>query len=653
MSGPPFRPRTSNIHQIINGGRGGDGGTAYVHGGSGGTGEAPVQNYDINARTFNMHISMQDPRPHNASFGTSSMQEWETGPARTLHHGMGARQRPYDISARPRPLPTGPHSESSSSRSSDMLPVMPQSDGCYYANNPSTGEIPLISRQDHIMNYHSHADSDHGAQSRDDSTRFAGHHQYFQGNPPPSNRGPSITVNHHREAGLQILHRAVAWEALYDFAELFEQPKCHPETRTELLENLYNWAIDPSSEYPIHWLHGPAGAGKSAIMQTLCGRLQEAGRLGATFFFKRGHSTCGNAKMLFATLGYQLALHRHELKAPISQSIERDPSILHRRMDVQLRNLILEPYKLAHGASPSVLLIDGLDECYEHKIQQEILRLIGFATNEHHPALRILVASRPEVHIRKTFEEECLKGVADSTNIDQSFEDVRTYLRDEFSRIHREHSAMKKFPAPWPPPEILQQLVRKSSGYFVYAATIIKFVEDEYSWPSKQLDIVVQNLIPQDSESPFVTLDQLYIQILSTVPVQYHPTLCDILCVITHGPGFWFLEDIDVLLGRRLGTAELIIRPLHSVLKLPDPDVRPLEVHHASFRDFLKDETRSSSFYVGSVEHKERVGQLILKAVAYTYDDPLKNLADITLYKYVERHSHSKPTLILQHLAVS
>ncbi|KAJ7918877.1 hypothetical protein B0H13DRAFT_1463415, partial [Mycena leptocephala] len=67
-------------------------------------------------------------------------------------------------------------------------------------------------------------------------------------------------------------------------------------------------------------LYGPAGAGKTAIMQTLCLRLQQAGRLGGTCFFKPGHPTRGNAKMLFATLAYQLALHDPRLKGPILKS---------------------------------------------------------------------------------------------------------------------------------------------------------------------------------------------------------------------------------------------------------------------------------------------------------------------------------------------
>ncbi|KAJ7911258.1 hypothetical protein B0H13DRAFT_2482606 [Mycena leptocephala] len=319
------------------------------------------------------------------------------------------------------------------------------------------------------------------------------------------NNSSGSQIHNHEEAGIHHLYRAVALEALYDSAESFPQPKCHPQTRTELLDKLYRWATEPASVHSILWLHGPAGAGKSAVMQTLCQRLQDVGRLGGSFFFKRGHTTCGNANKLFTTLAYQLVLYRSELKDPILQRVERDKSILARGMDVQLRTLILEPCKLLQNAPPSILLIDGLDECEGHMIQREVLHLIGSVASHR---LRILVTSRPEPHIQETIDRETLFA---SVNIHQSFEDVRTYLRTEFSRIHDEHSTMRHTPTLWPSSNILEMLVEKSSGYFIYASTVIKFVDDEYSRPSKQLDIV-QNLVPHDSESPFAALDQLYMQ---------------------------------------------------------------------------------------------------------------------------------------------
>ncbi|KAJ7822411.1 hypothetical protein B0H14DRAFT_3731762, partial [Mycena olivaceomarginata] len=313
---------------------------------------------------------------------------------------------------------------------------------------------------------------------------------------------------------IHILHHAVALEALYDSAESFPQPKCHPKTRLKLLHNLYSWATRPDSVYSIWWLHGPAGAGKSAVMQTLCQQLLDAGRLGGSFFFKRGHDTRGNAKVLFATLGYQLALHDPHLKPIISRIVEDDPSVVGRQMDVQLRNLVLKPCLGTNGTGPRTLLIDGLDECASSKVQQEILRLLGNAARGGLSGLRIIIASRPEAHLREKFEEASFHRLYDAVNIEQSFEDIRIYLRDEFARIHQEHrDTMAKIPTPWPSPDILNSLVQKSSGYFVYAATAIRFIDDKCFRPTERLSSI-RSMTIDDFDSPFAALDQLYMQIL-------------------------------------------------------------------------------------------------------------------------------------------
>ncbi|KAJ7437052.1 hypothetical protein FB451DRAFT_181483 [Mycena latifolia] len=438
-------------------------------------------------------------------------------------------------------------------------------------------------------------------------------------------------VNHrHGEAGIHILHHAVALEALHDSAESFPQPKCHPETRTEILDNLYSWAIDYSSSYSIRWLHGPAGAGKSAVMQTLSQRLHHAERLGGSFFFKRGHTTRGSAKVLFATLAYQLALHCPKLSGPISRSAETDPSVVGRGMDVQLRSLILEPCKSLKDVPAPILLIDGLDECEAQSAQQEILSLIGSTANAHPRPLRILISSRPESHIREKFEESSFDGLYDSVNIEQAFDDVRIYLRDEFSRIHRQHhETMEHIPTPWPSTDILEKLVENSSGYFIYAATVIKFIDDKCFRPTKQLE-VIQSLNIDDSDSPFAALDQLYMQILSAVPPRSRSNLCDILCVIAN---FQLLpEQIDMLLGLEPGDVWLILRCLKSVLKMSSKQ-HVIHVYHASFLDFLKNEGRSSVFHVGS-QHHTKLARGLLNTLAYTHEDRQINRAGLFLPWY-------------------
>ncbi|KAJ6460112.1 hypothetical protein C8R47DRAFT_994239, partial [Mycena vitilis] len=122
-----------------------------------------------------------------------------------------------------------------------------------------------------------------------------------------------------------------------------------------------------------------------------------------------------------------------------------------------------------------VLLIDGLDECDTRICQVEMLRLIGTSLRQYPNTVRFLIASRPEAHIRGIFEDVLWQGLSDSANVEQSFEDVEIYLRDEFARIHREHkNTMSTVQIPWPSPDILHDLLQKSSGYFVYASTVVQ-----------------------------------------------------------------------------------------------------------------------------------------------------------------------------------
>ncbi|KAJ7678426.1 hypothetical protein B0H14DRAFT_2488807 [Mycena olivaceomarginata] len=98
-----------------------------------------------------------------------------------------------------------------------------------------------------------------------------------------------LSVTSYGESGIDLLYRHVAMEALHDSGERFPEPACHPGTRTATMEELHLWSTDTSTESTILWLHGCAGAGKSAIAQMFAKSLQTEGQLGASFFFQRGH----------------------------------------------------------------------------------------------------------------------------------------------------------------------------------------------------------------------------------------------------------------------------------------------------------------------------------------------------------------------------
>ncbi|KAF8143585.1 hypothetical protein K438DRAFT_1993721 [Mycena galopus ATCC 62051] len=398
----------------------------------------------------------------------------------------------------------------------------------------------------------------------------------------PAQYEPTTTIN----GGIDILHGAVALAALHDSAESFPQPKCHPETRTKMLEDLRKWSQETDPASSILWLYGPAGAGKSAIMQTLSRELQ-------------------------------LALGVPRLRAPISQIVEENPSIVVRSIETQLQKLISEPFyrNTVHGnRDPVTIVIDGLDECEGQDVHEEILRVIR-KTSEYFLPLRFIVASRREPHICEVFESPFYHGGYRSLNVEQSFDDVRKYLRDEFSRIHREHHrTMATIPSPWPLPDILEKLVSNSSGHFIYASTVIKFIDDKNYRPTERL-AVVQDANRTGSDLAFDALDQLYMSILSSAPrkSQLIPMLCAIANFNLHP------DALDQLLGLDHGDARLLLRGLHSVLKVPSDEPFHIDIissYHASFFDFLENPRRSQNFYVGDLHHRMDLARSFLKLFA-------------------------------------
>ncbi|KAJ7823679.1 hypothetical protein B0H14DRAFT_2825851 [Mycena olivaceomarginata] len=450
--------------------------------------------------------------------------------------------------------------------------------------------------------------------------------------------GSLNNIQRYGESGLHILCRAIAGDAFHDSAERYPQPQCHPETRTRMLDVLNRWVggteppknwasednrdsllssceiSDSGPSSGILWLHGPAGSGKSAIAQSFCQKLRADGRLGGSFFFKRGHLSRGNASKLFPTLAYQLALSFPEFNHPISHTIDTDPAIVNRSLRDQLQTLIMEPCRRSGLTHPMVLVIDGLDECEGYKIQQEILRSI---VNLIHRPLPILffISSRPEPHIRESFEEALLSGLHCSLDVQQSFRDVRKYLLDEFRRIHREHRTMIALPQPWPPSEIVETLVKNSSGYFIYASTVVKYIDDKNFRPVDRLEIIM-GIKMCGRGSPFDILDQLYTQILSDVPLDSRPQLLQILTVLAEklldDPS---VSEIEQLLELKPGDAHLIY--VAYIPSYPDP---VLAAHHASFLDFLNDSTRSGPFYTGDSERRTDLVRCMLKALAFTSD---------------------------------
>jgi hypothetical protein len=135
--------------------------------------------------------------------------------------------------------------------------------------------------------------------------------------------------------------------------------------------------------------------------------------------------------------------------------MELNPSLHTKSMGVQLKGLIVEAFKyLSPLPQHSYLVIlDGLDEFHDKATQKEILQLLCETITVHKLPLRFLIASRPESHIRDTFNQESLRTVIRRVSLNETFDpgrDIRVILQDGFAEICAKNSFLSHKEQPWP-----------------------------------------------------------------------------------------------------------------------------------------------------------------------------------------------------------
>src|SRR5437762_3701642 len=234
--------------------------------------------------------------------------------------------------------------------------------------------------------------------------------------------------------------------AAFDSHAEGEGATCHPDTRVDLLRQIYEWADDPQSE-AIFWLNGMAGTGKSTISHTVARAFANSGHLGASFFFKRGDGDRGKADKVFTTIASQLVLNEPTLAAHIKHTIDSDPAIVGKTTREQFEKLVLTPLsrisQRASGAASLVIVVDALDECERDDDVRLIVHLFSRSKSLKSPRLRILVTSRPELPIRLGFS--AIDGKYQDLVLHEIPEpvvkhDISAYLQSELARIREEYN---------------------------------------------------------------------------------------------------------------------------------------------------------------------------------------------------------------------
>ncbi|QKX60481.1 uncharacterized protein TRUGW13939_07626 [Talaromyces rugulosus] len=413
----------------------------------------------------------------------------------------------------------------------------------------------------------------------------------------------------------------VVMEAQFDSFSDQDEVQCLPGTRTELLQQIMEWAMSPSQK-SIFWLKGMAGTGKSTISRTVARSLKNTNHLGASFFFKRGGGDAGNAKKFFPTLTGQLMLRISGLRYGVQKVLNHDPNIASKSLSEQFEKLLLQPLlnldRLSGQRQTAVMVIDALDECEHDQDVQIIIQLLPLLQKVEAVHLRIFVTSRPELPIRHGFSK-----VADHEYQDLALHeipeevtehDINLFLQDRFAKIKHDRNISQD----WPGDDVIQELVTMSFPLFSSAATVCRYIENSKWEPKLRLAELLSD------QAKYVSrMDKIYLPILERLLDDQEGDESEQQQLLKE---FQIMVGVIILLAVPLSINALslfleigadqisnLLESFRSVLSVPSDRDQPVRILHLSFRDFVVQP--GTKFSVDRAQKHKEIAKLCLKTM--------------------------------------
>jgi hypothetical protein len=277
--------------------------------------------------------------------------------------------------------------------------------------------------------------------------------------------------------------------------------------------------------------------GKSTIASTLVSDLASMGRLGSDFFCKRGDAALSNPATLWRTIAHDLSQKDTLVAGKMIENLQAgrvNPS----RADIELhfKYLIEDPLmewwkrrgrvrsaqsdateshvepswgtegpedtsEMLIMRSCPVVVLDALDECGSDSSQSTQRRAFMDTVikwSRLHPAFKLLITSRDQ-GICPAFRKVCFHIALETGGLvspEANF-DIQSFFEQRFAHITSSYE--DSLPPSWPEKPIIKRLTDRAAGLFIWAETVIRFLEQ--GPPKEQLDLVLDGTFREEGDA--------------------------------------------------------------------------------------------------------------------------------------------------------
>lgn len=242
------------------------------------------------------------------------------------------------------------------------------------------------------------------------------------------------------------------------------------------------------------WLSGKPGTGKSVAAGHVIKYLESCNADCSYYFFRHNNREGSGVAAMLRSLAYQMAdtnaSTRLEFLAMVNDAeyFNKDDAKSVWRTLFSTRILRVELRQ------PHYWIIDGLDECSNHAALFQLLSKVDKLV-----PLRIFVTSRPLPSIERLFSQEKIPVFAEQVAIEKLLDDIRLFLQANVGFLPVEEGTARD--------HLIDQIIQKSNGSFLWAALVLKELEDTHS--EQQIKEVLSQ-VPSE-------MDDLYHRILEGI----------------------------------------------------------------------------------------------------------------------------------------
>ena len=243
------------------------------------------------------------------------------------------------------------------------------------------------------------------------------------------------------------------------------------ETRLHIFEKIRLWLDDRTSENRVMVISGDAGMGKSVIAAVVCQRMQHAGRLLGSHFCQHNKERYRNPKVMLQSLACQLCDVLLEYKSELVKKLSRNLGVDMNSLEVQELFEFLFEELLCSVGDPGrnlLLVIDGVDES-EYKGRNNLLDVVANQFCKLPLWFRFLVTTRPEVNIADRLKR--FNPIQLEQDDEENVKDIRFFLEKQLSSVIQ--AGFNEV--------IIDALVRKAAGHFLYAYLMVDFIKENVS----------------------------------------------------------------------------------------------------------------------------------------------------------------------------